>query len=476
MPFTVAIVGRPNVGKSTLFNRLVGKRLALVDDTPGVTRDWRAADARVGGLDFVVVDTAGLEEAFDGSLEARMRRQTERAIERADVVLLVIDARAGLTPLDRHFAQWLRKAGTPVVVVANKCEGRAGTPGQLEAFELGLGDPVALSAEHGEGLADLVEALLPFAPPDPGPQPESVASAGTAPAAGATTDGAGGDAEDAEDEETPEELARPLNLAIVGRPNVGKSTLLNSLINEERVLTGPEAGMTRDAITVEWRWRDRMVKLVDTAGLRRRARIDDKLEKLAVADTLRVIRLAEVVILVIEAAAGLDRQDLTIARMVLDEGRALVLALNKWDAVSDRGGALAQLRDRLECSLPQARGIATVTVSALNHQGLETLLDTVLRVHGLWNRRIGTAKLNGWLQEAMARHPPPLVDGRRLKLRYATQIKARPPTVALWVSRPAELPESYARYLIQSLRDTFAMPGVPIRLLLRKGNNPYANT
>ena len=430
---------------------------------------WRAAGARVGGLEFEVVDTAGLEEVFDDSLEARMRRQTERAIERADVVLLVIDARAGLTPLDRHFAQWLRKAGTPVVLVANKCEGRAGTPGLLESYELGLGDPVPLSAEHGEGLADLVEALLPFAPPEP--EDEPAAPDAPLPAAIAGDEGFS----DADEEERPEEATRPLNLAIVGRPNVGKSTLLNALIGEERVLTGPEAGMTRDAISVEWQWRDRVVKLVDTAGMRRRARIDDKLEKLAVADTLRVIRLAEVVILVIEAAAGLDRQDLTIARLVLEEGRALVLALNKWDAVTDRDAALRQMRDRLETSLPQARGLATVTVSALNHQGLEPLLDTVIRTHGLWNRRIGTSKLNGWLHEAIARHPPPLVDGRRVKLRYATMIKARPPTIALWVSRPTDLPESYSRYLIQSLRDTFRMPGVPVRLLLRKGNNPYAD-
>ena len=477
MPFTVAIVGRPNVGKSTLFNRLVGKKLALVDDTPGVTRDWRAADARVGGLEFVAVDTAGLEEAFDDSLEARMRRQTERAVERADVVLLVIDARAGLTPLDRHFAQWLRKAGTPVVVVANKCEGRAGQPGMLEAFELGLGEPVPLSAEHGEGLADLVEALLPFAPDEE----EIKESAEPPPPGPLAVDGdedeivTDTDDPDAEDELAFEDDGQPLQLAIVGRPNVGKSTLLNALVGEDRVLTGPEAGMTRDAIAVEWRWRDRWVKLVDTAGLRRRARVEGKLEKLAVADTLRVIRMAQVVILVVDADAILDRQDLTIARLVLDEGRALVVAVNKWDAVADRGAALAQLRDRLEASLPQARGVPTVTVSALRHQGLEPLLDAVVRVYGLWNRRIGTAKFNQWLAEATERHPPPLVDGRRVKLRYGTQVKARPPTFALWVSRPTELPESYSRYLIQSLRDGFGLPGVPIRLMLRKGKNPYAD-
>jgi GTP-binding protein len=475
--FTVAIVGRPNVGKSTLFNRLVGKRLALVDDTPGVTRDWRAAEARVGGLDFTIVDTAGLEETFDDSLEARMRRQTERAVSRADVVLLVIDARAGLTPLDRHFAQWLRKTGSPVVVIANKCEGRAGQPGLLEAFELGLGEPVPLSAEHGEGLADLVEALLPFAPKEPEEGEESVS-----PDDGLITDPLDfsdvieGEVGEEEERATAEFVDdRPLQLAIVGRPNVGKSTLVNSLIGEERVLTGPEAGMTRDAITVEWQWRERVIRLVDTAGLRRRARVEDKLEKLAVADTLRVIRLAQVVVLVLDSEAILDRQDLAIARLVIDEGRALVIAINKWDTVTDRSAALAQVRDRLETSLPQARGVPTITVSALRHQGLEPLLDAVLKVYGLWNRRISTSRFNQWLGEATDRHPPPLVDGRRVKLRYGTQVKSRPPTFALWVSRPTALPDSYSRYLIQSLRDCFGLPGIPLRILLRKGKNPYSS-
>lgn len=472
MPLTVAIIGRPNVGKSTLFNRLVGRKLALVDDTPGVTRDWRAAETRVGGLDLVVIDTAGLEEAFDDSLEARMRRQTERAIARADVALLLIDARAGVTPMDRHFANWLRRQPTPVVLVANKCEGARGLPGLYEAYELGLGEPVALSAEHGEGLADLVAALLPYVPS------EAPEGAGAAPFAGeaeepvAPADGVPEmDEADETDEAGPD---KPIQLAIVGRPNVGKSTLLNSLVGEERVLAGPEAGMTRDAIAVEWRWRDRPVRLVDTAGLRRRARVESKLEKLAVGETLRAIRLAHVVVLVVDATALLDKQDLTIARMVVDEGRALVIALNKWDLVADRGAALRQLRDRLEASLAQARGVPAVTISALRQQNLDALLDAVMASYAVWNRRVTTGQLNRWLAQMVEQHPPPAVDGRRIKLRYITQIKARPPTFGLWVSKPVELPESYLRYLTNGLRDAFDLPGVPVRLLLRKSRNPYA--
>ncbi|MBI1208058.1 MAG: ribosome biogenesis GTPase Der [Azospirillum sp.] len=461
MTFTVAIAGRPNVGKSTLFNRLVGRKLAIVDDTPGVTRDWRAAEARLGGLEFTAIDTAGLEEAFGDSLEGRLRRQTERALERADVVLLLIDGRAGVTPLDRHFAGWLREQGRPVVVVANKCEGSAGLSGQLDAFELGLGEPVGISAEHGEGMADLVEALLPYAPPDP------VADDDFGEAAPAED----GDPEAVEDGIGPE---RPLRLAIVGRPNVGKSTLLNRLVGEERVLTGPEPGMTRDAISVDWHWQDRWFRLVDTAGLRRRARVDEKLERLAVAETLRVVRLAHVVLLVVDAAAILDRQDLTIARLVVDEGRGLVIAVNKWDAVEDRTKALAQLSDRLQTSLSQARGVATATVSALTGQGIDAMLAATVATYQVWNRRIPTAQLNRWLEQATAEHSPPLVDGRRIKLRYMTQVKARPPTFALWVSKPVDLPEAYQRYLVAGLRDRFTLPGVPLRLLLRKSRNPYA--
>lgn len=465
---TVAIVGRPNVGKSTLFNRLVGKKIALVDDTPGVTRDWRAADGRVGGLEFTVVDTAGLEDVFDGSLEARMRVQTERAIQRADVCLFLIDARAGVTAMDKHFAAWLRaRVKTPTILVANKCEGAASQPGLIEAFELGLGEPVPLSAEHGEGMADLVESLLPHMPKDePVEEPDqddedSVAVADEA---------AEPDADMPVDETEP----KSLQLAIVGRPNVGKSTLLNALVGEERVLTGPEAGMTRDAISVEWTWKGRPIRLVDTAGLRRRARVEAKLEKMANQDTLRVIRMAHVVVLVLDADGILDKQDLTIARLVIEEGRALIIALNKWDAVADKNAALKQLSDRLQTSLPQVKGIPTVTISALKGQRLEELLDTVVTTYNVWNRRIPTSQLNRWLSAMTESHPPPLVDGRRLKIRYMTQVKSRPPTFALFVSKPVDLPDNYSRYLVNGLRETFELPGVPIRMLLRKGStNPF---
>jgi GTP-binding protein len=453
MSLTVAIIGRPNVGKSTLFNRLAGKKLALVDDTPGVTRDWRAAPARLAGIDLTVIDTAGLEEAFDDSLEARMRRQTERAIEEADVALLLIDARAGVTPLDKHFAAWLRKGKTPIILLANKCEGKAGMPGLYEAFELGLGDPVPISAEHGEGLADLVEALLPFVPPEEKADPED-----------------GADPADA----SIIAPGKPLQLAIVGRPNVGKSTLLNSLVGEDRVLTGPEAGMTRDAIAVEWTYKDKPIRLVDTAGMRRRARVDDKLEKLAVADALRVIRMAHVVVLVVDAEAILDHQDLTIARMVLDEGRALVIAVNKWDIVTDRAATLKQIDDKLQAQLAQVRGIPVVTMSALHHQRLDNLLDAVFDIYEVWNRRVSTSDLNRWLAGMTEAHPPPAVEGRRIKIRYATQVKARPPTFALWVSKPLDLPETYIRYLVNGIRESLNLPGVPIRMLTRKGKNPYA--
>ncbi|MCF8467792.1 MAG: ribosome biogenesis GTPase Der [Sneathiella sp.] len=444
MSFTVAIIGRPNVGKSTLFNRLVGKKLALVDDTPGVTRDRREGDANISNLKFKVIDTAGLEEKFDDSMEGRMRRQTEVALEEADVALMLIDARTGITPLDKHFATWLRKSKTPVILVANKCEGKSGMPGLMESFSLGLGEPLALSAEHGEGLSELFDALLPFEKQ-----------------------------EGEEDEEGAEE--KPLQLAIVGRPNAGKSTLVNYLIGEDRMLTGPEAGMTRDAIAVEWEFEGRAIRLVDTAGLRRKARVQKKLEKLSVADSLRVIRMAEVVVLMIDAEETFDKQDLTIAAHVIEEGRALVIAVNKWDKVTDRQGTLKLIRDRLSISLPQVRGVPVVTLSALSGRGVENLLPKVMEVYGLWNKRIPTSKLNRWLEVMLEQHPPPMAKGRRLKIRYMTQVKARPPTFSLFMSARGELPESYLRYLVNGLREDFKMPAVPIRIFPRTGKNPYVD-
>jgi GTPase len=444
MSFTVAIVGRPNVGKSTLFNRLVGQRLALVDDTPGVTRDRREGQARLADLEFRVIDTAGLEEMSDDSLAARMRRQTDRAVADADVVLFVIDARAGVTPQDKHFADWLRRGKTPVIVLANKAEGRIGTGGSYEAFELGLGEPIAISAEHGEGLADLHGALAPFA------------------------DRAGSI------EMSPEAGEHRIQLAIVGRPNVGKSTLVNRLIGEDRLLTGPEAGITRDAIGVDWRWRDHRFRIIDTAGMRRRPRVEGKLERLSVGDTLRAIRFAEVVVLVLDAGQPFEKQDLTIARMVEEEGRALVVAASKWDAVADKKATLQLLADRTMRSLPQLQGIACVPVSGKTGAGLDRLMETVVRTHEIWRKHIATPQLNRWLADVQERHPPPLVAGRRLRLRFMSQANIRPPTFALFASKPGDLPDSYRRYLINLLRTDFDLPSVPIRMMLRKGKNPYA--
>jgi GTP-binding protein len=455
MPFTVAIVGRPNVGKSTLFNRLIGRRLALVDDTPGVTRDRRFGEARLGDLDFTAVDTAGFEEATGPSLEARMRQQTELAVAEADLALLVIDARAGLTPLDEHFANLLRKSKTPVILVANKCEGRAGRSGIIETYSLGLGEPVAVSAEHGEGMADLYDAIRLHAEPA-GPTTAEPDDGDTEPGA----------------EDDP---GRPLQLAIVGRPNVGKSTLVNRLIGEDRLLTGPEAGITRDAIAIDWRYGDREIRLIDTAGLRRRAKVTEKLEKLSIDDTLRTVRFAEVVVIVLDAEDMLEKQDLTIARLVVDEGRVPVIAVNKWDLIEDKPAALRRLTDRIETSLPQIKGIRTVTLSALTGRNLDRLMTAVFEAHAVWNKRASTASINRWLAGVTEQHPPPLVQGRRIKLRYATQIKTRPPTFALFVSRPESLPDSYLRYLENSLRDTFKLDGVPVRLTMRKGKNPYAD-
>jgi GTP-binding protein len=452
MSETVAIVGRPNVGKSTLFNRLVGKRLALVHDEPGVTRDRREGEGHLFGLRFRVIDTAGFDDARDGSLKARMRAQTERALEEADVALLLIDARAGVTPMDEVFAQMLRERGRPVVLAANKCEGRQGEAGLLEAYSLGLGEPVPLSAEHGLGLPDLEEAVRPYLS-----EPETVEA----------------ETENAEEAARPE---GPLHMAVVGRPNVGKSTLVNRLIGEDRLLTGPEAGITRDAIAVPWRYRGREIRLVDTAGLRRRARITERLEKISTADSLRALQFAQVAVLMVEteAEAPLEKQDLTIARQIVDEGRALVIALNKWDVCQDREGALRALRDRLKRSLPQARGVSVVPVSALRGEGLDRLMAAVFSAYEVWNRRVPTSPLNRWLAEVTAHHPPPASRGRRIRLKYITQARTRPPTFAVSCSKPEALPRSYLRYLENALREDFDLPGTPIRIHLKKTKSPYA--
>ena len=464
MAFRVAIIGRPNVGKSTLFNRLVGRRLALVDDTPGVTRDRREGVGRFGPWDFTVIDTAGLEESDPESLTGRMRRQTETAIDDADVALFVIDARAGVMPIEKQFAQQLRRKGRPVVLVANKSEGRKGDAGLMEAYELGLGDPLPISAEHNEGILDLVEALAAAAgatfEDEAEPEADSILVNAV------VTDG---------DEEAVEEAPRAFRLAIVGRPNVGKSTLVNRLIGEDRLLTGPEAGITRDSIDVQWEVEGRTITLTDTAGLRRRARIDEKLEKLSVSDSVRSIRESHVVVLVIDATMPLEKQDLTIAKLITDEGRAIVLAVNKWDMVQDRSATMKAIRDRIQTSLVQVRGLTVVTLSAVTGDGVNKLLPGVVGAFDRWTQRIGTPALNRWLKNATSANPPPAVQGRRIKIRYMTQARVRPPTFVLFTSNIDDLPESYIRYLGNSLREEFDLAGVPLRFALRKGENPYAD-
>ena len=441
----VVIAGRPNVGKSTLFNRLAGRRFALVADTPGVTRDAKEAEAQLRGRMVRLIDTAGLEEAAPETLAGRMRTGSAHAVSQADVVLFVVDARSGLTPADRHFADWLRKQGKPVLLVANKAEGRAATSSILDAYELGLGDPVGVSAEHGEGIADLMSEIAALLPDK---------------------------VEPGADEEGHE---RPLKLAIVGRPNAGKSTLINCLIGQEKMLTGPEPGITRDAIATRFMDADgREIELVDTAGLRRRARIEAPLEKMSASSAIEALKMAEVVVLAIDATEVIHDQDLTIAKLVEREGRACVIALNKWDAVEDRNLARKAVSDRLETSLAQMKEIPVVTLSALTGAGVDRLLPAVRAAHAVWNTRIPTGALNRWFETALERHPAPLVDGRRLKLRYITQAKARPPTFILFGTRAEQLPQDYQRYLVNSLRQTFSLPGTPIRLQLRGTKNPYA--
>ena len=436
----VAIVGRPNVGKSTLFNRLVGQKLALVDDRPGVTRDRREGAANLGGLRFRVIDTAGLEDVEPGSLPERMRQQTETAIDEADLVLFLMDARMGVIPDDRAFAELVRRSDKPVLLLANKAEGRDGLSGAYDAFSLGLGDPIPVSAEHGEGFGELLTALL---------------------------DRLGED----DDEEGVGD--KPLKVAIIGRPNAGKSTLVNRMIGSDRLLTGPEAGITRDTISVDWHWRDRAIRLFDTAGMRKRARVEDKLEKLSVADALRAIRFAEVVVILLDATIPFEKQDLTLVDLVESEGRSLVIGLNKWDLVAGQPGLLKDLREEALRLLPQVKGVSVVPISGLAGEGIDKLMSAIVGAAEVWNRRISTSKLNDWLLPALEAHSPPAVSGRRIKIRYMTQVKARPPHFALFGNQLSDLPASYTRYLVNGLREAFDLPGTPIRLSLRSSANPF---
>jgi GTP-binding protein len=474
MSVTVAIVGRPNVGKSTLFNRLVGRKIALVDDTPGVTRDRREAEGHIADLKFRVLDTAGYEDVTDGSLEDRMRQQTEMAIREADVILFMFDARAGVTPLDQRFAQVLRKAGKDVHLIGNKAEGRAAEAGLLDAYSLGFGEPVALSAEHGLGLADL-HAIVSQAI-------DRIADAKAEAALGSLDELPEVNVDVPEDDGTTEEGPvqrwnpnRYLNVAIIGRPNAGKSTLINRLVGEERLLTGPEAGITRDSILVPWEWEGRVINLVDTAGIRRRARVQEKLEKLAVGDSLRSIQYAEVVVLMLDATMPFEKQDLQLASLVEREGRAMVIAVNKWDLVEDKNATSIALREACDRLLPQLRGIPLVTLSGLQGRNIDKLMDAIFKIERTWNSHISTSRLNRWLAGMTEGHPPPAVSGRRLKIRYMTQAKTRPPSFILFCSRPDALPESYLRYLTNGLREAFDMPGTPIRLWVRSGKNPFVD-
>lgn len=470
MSFTLAIVGRPNVGKSTLFNRLVGKRLALVDDQPGVTRDLREGPAKLGELRFTVIDTAGLEEATDDSLEGRMRRLTERAVEMADSVLFVIDARAGVLPADEVFADILRRKSAHVILAANKAEGRAGEAGMLEAYALGLGEPVRLSAEHGEGMGELLEMLRPIAEVH---AKRMAAVEAEAPETDVSID--------ADDESAPAARVptpeRPLQVAVVGRPNAGKSTLINQLLGEDRLLTGPEAGITRDSISLPLDWAGVPVRLFDTAGMRKKARVQEKLEKLSVADGLRAVKFAEVVVVLLDAAIPFEQQDLRIADLAEREGRAVVVAVNKWDLEQEKNEKLAELKEAFERLLPQLRGAPLVTISAKTGRGMERLRAAVMGAYDVWNRRVTTAQLNRWLTGMVEAHPPPAPGGRRIKLRYATQAKTRPPGFVVMCSHPDKLTETYKRYLVNGLRQDFDMPGTPIRLTFRgQGDqNPFKN-
>jgi len=459
---SVVIVGRPNVGKSTLFNRLVGRKLALVDDTPGVTRDRREGPATLFDLDFTIVDTAGFEDADAATLAGRMRAQTDAALLTADVALLVFDARAGVTPLDRHFAQWLRQRDRPTLLVANKAEGKAGEGGVAESYALGFGEPIQISAEHGEGLADLYEALMPLLDP--------IIAANALPEE---------EVDESPEAEAARRAAEPLKLAIVGRPNAGKSTLINKLIGESRLVVGPEAGITRDSIAIPWEWPDpttktiREVRLIDTAGLRKRAKVVEKLERMSAADTKHAVDFAEVVVLLLDATLGLEAQDLRIADLVLGEGRALIVVLNKWDAAHDQSSLFNGVRHALDEGLAQIKGVPLLTTSGQTGKGLNVLMKVAFEARDDWSRRVSTSALNRWFEAALDRNPPPAPSGRRIKLRYATQVASRPPTFVVFGNRTDELPESYRRYLVNGLRDELGFEGVPIRLTFRGGENPF---
>ena len=460
MSFTLAIVGRPNVGKSTLFNRLVGKRLALVDDQPGVTRDLREGEARLGPLRFTVIDTAGLEQATDDSLQGRMRRLTERAVDMADICLFMVDARTGVTPTDEVFADILRRRSAHVILAANKAEGNAGEAGVLDAYALGLGEPVRLSAEHGEGLDDLYTLLAPL-----GEELEAKTAAHLPET----------DVDVSDDAEETAERTKPLQVAVIGRPNAGKSTLINKILGEDRLLTGPEAGITRDAISLTTNWAGTEMRIWDTAGMRKKAKVQEKLEKLSVSDGLRAVKFAEVVVVLLDAAIPFEQQDLRIADLAEREGRAVVVAVNKWDVEDDRQNKLRDLKEAFERLLPQLRGAPLVTISAKTGRGLDRLHGAILRAYDVWNRRVTTAQLNRWLTEMLEAHPPPAPQGKRIKLRYMTQAKTRPPGFVVMCSHPDKMPESYNRYLVNGLRNDFDMPGTPIRLTLRSQSdkNPY---
>ena len=478
--FTIAIIGRPNVGKSTLFNRLAKKRLAIVDDTPGVTRDWREAEGHLLDQKVRIIDTAGLEESFDDSIEGRMRRQTEEGLAQADAVLFLIDGREGVTPIDEHFARWLRrrnkgaKKNLPVVLAVNKCENeRATANGMAEAYKLGFGQPIPISSAHGDGIEYLYHAFEPHFPKE---EDNFEANNDQLPDIENLDDLEGDESFDFAEIEIEEDDTKPIKIAIVGRPNVGKSTLLNAFLNDNRVMTGPEAGITRDAISVDWEYNDRKIRLVDTAGMRKKAKIDHNIEKMSVEDSIRAIRLAQVCILVLDAETILDKQDLQIAEHIINEGRAMIIAVNKWDLIKGEDAkkeAIALIKYRLETSFGQVRNIPCATISALNNRNLGFLMQSVLDTYDLWNKRVSTSKLNRWMHARESQNPAPLYEGRSNRLKYMTQINIRPPTFALWVSRPKSLPETYKRFLMNGLREDFDLKGIPIRLLIRTSKNPF---